>query len=94
MKNDSPLFPLERFGDPLYDFDGDGELSGIETVLRDTDILADEEDDEREKEEEDDVQSDFLFDPWDDDEDAYDEDDEDADDIYDIDTSKIEKSLQ
>ena len=48
MKNDSPLFPLDHLGDSLYDMNGDGELTGFETMLRDSDILNEMEDDEEE----------------------------------------------
>ena len=81
MKNDSPLFPLERIGDSLFDLNRDGELTGFETVLRDSDILAEEEDAEKEEDSftvasvfgvgEDDAEEDI-------DEDDDDDDEEDA----------------
>ena len=46
MKNDSPLFPFHHLGDSLYDLNGDGELTGFETMLRDSDILCEMEEGE------------------------------------------------
>ena len=78
MKNDSPLFPLERIGDSLFDLNRDGELTGFETVLRDSDILAEEEDAEKEEDS-------FTVAPVfgvgeDDDEEDIDDEEEDEDD--------------
>lgn len=35
MKNDSPFFPGSLFGDSWFDHNGDGKLSGLETLQRD-----------------------------------------------------------
>ena len=49
MKNDSLLFPLERFTDSIYDVNGDHKLTGIETVFRDADLLERQRKEEEER---------------------------------------------
>ena len=39
MNNDSLLFPFDMPGDELFDSNNDGELTGLETALRDATII-------------------------------------------------------
>ena len=49
MKNDSPLFPLPRLDDFWYDADGDNKLTGLETIVRDADLLTKQQKEEEER---------------------------------------------
>ncbi len=49
MKNDSTLFPLPRLDDFWYDADGDNKLTGLETIVRDADLLTKQQKEEEER---------------------------------------------